>query len=334
MDKYTPKNSPTSDTDGNCINTQVQDEPMDFSKKKKSITTRPDPFLHYRMFPVYPTLNNPEPKVMNNTSDLQPRNAHIKDSSTSQGFESSFSTTDRLMSRFRSESFRNGNKSPTVTRMERRRNRNSPVGKVFGNHYSFASEMEPTIRRLEGQNTVGEISETPLSANGPVFSEHNRIIWNNILIENRKKVLHRNPPGNLKNGRAIISVFFRPLTPKDSPYGHFFCQDQKDKKRVTNPNKNCWEYKKAALGEAPCFFSSPGKTLPNWIHNLLTLLGKHPAIMLLHPTFAPFSPPHLFQDLSPEDPKYSLGMGMQLQKPSGANPTGLSIQQTQPPRTF
>ncbi|GFY62680.1 hypothetical protein TNIN_30841 [Trichonephila inaurata madagascariensis] len=335
-DKYTPKYSPISSTDEDSIDTVVQDKPINFSKQNTYTTSIHHPFSYSRMrFPVLPTPNNPEPKLMNNTSDLQPRNAHIMDPSTSQGSEPLSSIVDRLIIRNRGEFLRNGNKSPPRTSQEL-------INSWIDSTIAFASERAQTFRRLERQSTVGEISEPPFSANGRVSSKQDRKFNNTSLPKGKSaRVLHQESPSenrHLMNAREQFSSgsFQGPMNHQRSistPTANSLSGSRNGFPNAQY-NRVSSNTQRRLSGEAPSFSSSSKENTSPLDPQSSNSFGEASSnyVTSSDQSSSPSFPPRPFNDLSPEDPKYSLGMGMQLQAQALVNGPlairpGLSITQ-------
>ncbi|GFW27994.1 hypothetical protein TNCV_768741 [Trichonephila clavipes] len=325
-DKYTTKSSPTSDTDGNRINRQVEDEPIDYSKKNQYITSMRDPYrlLHQMLISMYPLPNNPEPPLMNNTSDLQPRKAHIMDPSTSQGLGPQSSIADQMIYQNGGKSFRNGNKSPPVMRKEDLKSwkdRNYVVEKVFRNRCPaapFAPEVDQTIRRLEGQNTVGECSETPLSANGRAFSEHKRKFCNTSLPNGRSaRVFRQESPcenRHLMNAREQFSSgsFQGPMNHQrliSTPMENSLSESKRSRYGFTNTQYNhvSSNTQRRLSYEAPLLSSSSRENTsqldPQSSNSFVE--ASSDSVPSSDRSSPPFSLPQPFSGLSPENPEYS-----------------------------
>ncbi|PRD25476.1 UNVERIFIED_CONTAM: ces-2 [Trichonephila clavipes] len=350
--KYTTKNSPTPATEADCIDTVVPDEPIDYSKKNTYIPVIRQPFFYYRMIPpVHPAPNSPEPTLMNNTSDLQPRKAHIMDPTTSQGLGPQSSIADRMIYQNGGKSFRNGNKSPPVTRKEQLKSwkdRNYFVEKVFRNRCPaapFAPEVDQTIRRLEGQNTVGECSEIPLSANGRAFSEHKWKFCNTSLPNGRSARIFRqeSPCENrhLMNAREQFSSgsFQGPMNHQrliSTPMENSLSESKRSRYGFTNTQYNhvSSNTQRRLSYEAPLLSSCSRENTSQLDPQSSNSFGEasSDSVPSSDRSSLPFSPPQPFSGLSPENPEYSRCSGSQLKAQTIVNGPlsirpGLSITQ-------
>ncbi|GFQ64796.1 hypothetical protein TNCT_694041 [Trichonephila clavata] len=202
LDKNTTKSSPPTDTDVKYIDREIQDEPIDFSKKTKwsdsqELSSPPSHLLHTPLSYNFP--NNRERPLI-----LQPPYTPTNGPSTSQSCIPHSSVLNRLNSLDRGESLRNGNMSSPPRRKEmlKRWKNKSSVEEVLKNRSpakpfpAFYGQWNDTIRRSERQSTVGEISKPTLSSKSQVLFENNREFSNTnfpqveseeMLREHRRK---------------------------------------------------------------------------------------------------------------------------------------------------